>query len=392
VPAFSPEFALILDCCAGDHLPENERVSRFQKRFTQTLDWRRTIALAERHGVIPQVYQSLNAAKDVLPSNASELQTGLRTAFESNIQKTLWFSSELLRVYAGLRDYGIRVLVYKGPVLAQLLYGDVAQRQFSDLDFFVHPGDMPAAKAVLLDLGYRLNLNLTQRQEREYLKSGYEYAFDHAMGKNLLELHWQIQPRFYAIDFDMDEIFARGVEIEINSMLVRTLSPDDLLLLLCAHGAKHLWARLSMICDVAQLARTTDIHWPVIEQHARRLGITRIVAVTFMLAHELLGVPLPPLVRADREAEAATLQIMDRLAGETECDSESLAYFRFSIALHERWQDRARFAWRLFSTPSVGEWEAVNLPGPLFPLYRLVRVGRLARRIVSRRNAPAGPG
>jgi hypothetical protein len=382
VPGFTPEFALLLDCCAGDYLPEDKRISRLRKHFSQTLDWRRVVALAEHHCVIPQVYQTLNAVEDVFLSNASELRAAVSASFKSNIPKTLWFSNELSRVYKGLCDRGIRVLAYKGPLLAQILYGDVAQRQFSDLDFVVPPSDVTAAKAVLLDLGYRLSLNLTERQEREYLKSGYEYAFDHTMGKNLLELHWHTQPRFYAIDFDIEGTFERAVEANINGMRVRTLNPDDLLLVLCAHGAKHLWVRLSMLCDVAQLARGQDIDWAEIERRAMRLGITRIVAVTFMLVHELLGTPLPPLVRADRAAEVATQHIMDHLAGETECDSESLAYFRFSIALRERWQDQVRFASRLFSTPSVGEWEAVNLPGPLFPLYRLVRAGRLARRAV----------
>jgi len=46
--------------------------------------------------------------------------------------------------------------------------------------------------------------------------------------------------------------------------------------------------------------------------------------------------------------------------------------------LRERRRDRISFSWRLGVTPSTGEWSAIRLPGPLFPLYRAVRLFRLA--------------
>jgi len=66
-----------------------------------------------------------------------------------------------------------------------------------------------------------------------------------------------------------------------------------------------------------------------------------------------------------------------------EYSAESLHYFRLMLQLRERWSDRARFAQRLLFTPSVGEWSVVRLPAPLFPLYRVIRVLRVARRLLS---------
>jgi len=48
--------------------------------------------------------------------------------------------------------------------------------------------------------------------------------------------------------------------------------------------------------------------------------------------------------------------------------------------LRERWADRLRFLARLTFTLGPGEWEAVRLPKVLFPLYRVVRLARLASR------------
>jgi hypothetical protein len=64
-------------------------------------------------------------------------------------------------------------------------------------------------------------------------------------------------------------------------------------------------------------------------------------------------------------------------------DTESIAYFRLMMRLRERWQDRARFLCRLVFTPSVSEWTAVRFPKPLYPLYRVVRLWRLAKRLAS---------
>ena len=75
------------------------------------------------------------------------------------------------------------------------------------------------------------------------------------------------------------------------------------------------------------------------------------------------------------------------IVAEEEFDPESMAYFRLMMELRERRRDRAAFWWRLLFTPGAGEWAMVRLPGPLFPLYRAVRIYRLAERLVSPRSA-----
>ena len=57
------------------------------------------------------------------------------------------------------------------------------------------------------ELGYKPRLQLTPAAERAYLKSGYEYTFDGAQGRNLVEIKWQILPRFYSIGFEVDDFF-----------------------------------------------------------------------------------------------------------------------------------------------------------------------------------------
>jgi hypothetical protein len=75
-------------------------------------------------------------------------------------------------------------------------------------------------------------------------------------------------------------------------------------------------------------------------------------------------------------------RIVPLIVAEDEFDPESMAYFRLMVALRERRRDRFSFWWRLLFTPGAGEWSAVKLPVPLFPLYRVVRIFRLAERLM----------
>jgi hypothetical protein len=292
-----------------------------------------------------------------------------------------------MRIVSHLESAGIQALPYKGPVLAETLYGDVAHRQYSDLDILIHPADVPKAKAALSkDLGYKPGFELASRIEKSYVKTGYEYPFQNVYGSGLLELQWRILPRFYSIDFNVAEMFERADEISLGRAM-RTLRAEHLLLVLCVHAAKHVWVQLSWLCDIAQLLKSSQLDWSAIHDQARRLGIERIVNLNLLLAQKLLGSALSPAIQKRLAEDPSTSVLADEILPiiqrSAPYDTESIPYFRLMMRLRERWQDRVRFAWRLAFTPSVSEWSTIQLPKPLQPLYCLVRLSRLAKRLAS---------
>jgi hypothetical protein len=330
------------------------------------------------------VYGQLAAHAHLVP--ARQLDT-LRIRYRDNARRALWFTGELVRILGHFESLGITAMPYKGPILAETLYGDVTQRQFGDLDVLVHEADVPGARAALLSLGYKPGIELLPHQERAYIAAGYECPFHAAHGPNSLELQWQILPRFYSIDLDVAGFFERADEISLGGRPMQTLRAQDLVLVLCTHAAKHVWVQLSWLCDIARLVKSPQLDWDAIQDDARRLGIERIVGLSLLLAHKLLGSALPPAMqerlRADPLATVLADEIVRVIERSAHYDTESIAYFRLMMRLRERWQDRARFFWRLAFTPGVGEWSAVQLPKHLQPLYRLVRLSRLARRLAS---------
>lgn len=382
---FSPELDLILACCGDDS--DGRQSANIPQILRHGVNWERLLQLAHHHGLVPLVFRRLSAEMDASRWHGLE---GLRQQDKANAHRTLWLTLELLNIHRHLRARGLDVLPYKGPLLAETLYGNVALRQFSDLDLLVRSDDLPAIKQALAELGYEPGLRLAQAEERDYLKSGYEYTFDGARGRNLLEIKWQVLPRFYSIGFDVNEFFERAAVVTIEGQRLRTLCEQDLMLVLCAHAAKHAWKQISWLCDIVQLARSRGTDWAALQARAERLGIMRIVTVTFLLAHKLLGAALPAQLRMeiekDAEAEVLAERVLRLIVAEEGFDPESMAYFRLMKELRERRRDRASFWWRLLITPGAGEWATVRLPGPLFPLYRVVRVYRLAERLISRRS------
>jgi Uncharacterised nucleotidyltransferase len=347
--------------------------------------WRILLDLAERHGVQPLLYQGLSRADGLVP--APEMRV-LAQLYQANLHKSLLIARELIHLVDHLAGIRIEVLAYKGVALAEPVYGDMALRQTGDIDLLIHSRDLLQIQAAVRELGYVPHLSLSVAQERPYLNSGYEYVFDGRAGRNLLELQWAILPRFYAVDFDHDELFRRAVSVKVAGHPMKTPSPEDLFLILSVHAAKHVWGRLIWLCDLARIMCLPQLDWSWIASQSRVLGIVRILRVSLLLTSRLLQVNFPEAadrnLPADPEADALASEIEAQIANASEFHVESLAYFKLMLRLRENRRDRRRFLTRLILTPGPGEWSAVRLPEPLFPLYHLVRLWRLAGKVVSR--------
>lgn len=372
---FTPEFDLLCACCRPGAR------SSIEGALEPPLDWERVLQLAAHHRVLPALWTALQNRRD-LPAS---MRSAIGARFASRERRVLRFSAELAGVLRQFDVHQIPVMPYKGAILSQLLYGDPAMRDFGDLDFLVQVADVPRATAALRELGFEPKLHLSPRCERELLRTGYELVFGSGRERNLVELHWQVLPRFYATPFQIEEIFARSRETQFEGCRIRVPRNEDLFLMLCAHAAKHEWSHLGMVRDIAALA-SMDLDWPWIAVEATRLGILKILRVSLLLVRDLLQLDRSAVLPSSQlisECAEITIRLAHSLDQAETPDVESSRYFHFMMQLRERWQDRARFAWRLASTPSIGEWEMISIPDSLFPLYRGVRVVRLARRFMA---------
>jgi hypothetical protein len=356
-------------------------IGHIRRLLEKPVEWETLLRLADKHGTSSLLYQNLLHLAEMVPS--SVLGT-LRRSYEGNVFKSLFLARELVRIVERLENLGIDAVAYKGIIMSEVYYGDLALRQSGDMDLFVRRRDVGRIKNALRDLEYTTRLVIPEEVLEDYIAAGYEWTFDSPAGPNLLELQWALQPRFYAVDFDMDGLFERAVKVMVADRGVKTPSPEDLLLVLSVHAAKHVWGRLIWLRDIAQILERENLNWDWVQGRSQEFGIERILRVTLLLANRFLGTAIPAGIESAVLADQAARSLADEMAAALGAgvlfDTERTSYFRLMMRLRERRVDRMRFLARLTFTPGPGEWEAVRLPGALVPLYRVVRLARLAGR------------
>lgn len=379
-----PEWDLVLAASCVD--PRESDLGRIRFLLNppvpeRPVEWEAVFRLADHHGTSSLLYQNLSRLGGIVPP--SELALA-RQSYERNVHKSLFLAREMIRILDRLDAMGIEAIPYKGIVLSEVYCGDMALRQSGDMDLFVRRHDVARIPSAIRQLGYILRVPVPEDAAEDYIASGYECTFDSPAGRNLLELQWALEPHFYAVDFDMGGLFKRAVNVTVAGRRVKTPSAEDLLLVLSVHAAKHVWGRLIWLCNIAQILKLGNLNWDWVQAHARKFGIERILHVTLLLVNRLLATAIPAaiekLIFADRAARAFADEIAVAMPHGVSYEQRQISYFRLMMRLRERKMDRLRFLARLTFTPGPGEWEAVRLPKALFPLYRLVRLARLASR------------
>ena len=169
---------------------------------------------------------------------------------------------------------------------------------------------------------------------------------------------------------------------------VPTLSREDTVLALCAHGAKHAWDILGLVADVAAMVATSpDLDWHAIAARSEALGAGRMVRLGLRLAHDLLAAPVPSTALAARDPTAAALarEVTERLRGRATAELGIAETMRFHLRCLPRWRDRWRYLLLTF-TPTSADWEALPEPAWLFPVWYAIRPVRLAWGALARRR------
>jgi len=289
----SPEISLLL-ACARTRI-DLETADRIRESARRSLDWDRLIETSLAHGLMPLLYENLNThCADIVPP--SRLKQ-LKDLFQKNAAHSVLLTGELLDILELFATEGIEAMPYKGPAIAISIYGRLALRQFSDLDILVRKRDVWRCQQLLISRGYEPHFNITERQLPSFLKLGYVQMFTRDRRQSVVELHWGIASRFFMFPLDTDRYWERLRSSNLMGRRILAPSTEDLLLLLCVHGAKDLWERLEWICGIAELVRAhMDIDWDATTRNARELGAERILLLGLFLARDLYGAELPDLI------------------------------------------------------------------------------------------------
>ncbi len=343
------------------------------------------LELAERHGVRPVLNRALKRfAKGLVPQ---AIMDELELFARKNARVNLRLTAELISAVETLAKNGVSALPFKGPTLAALGYGNVALREFFDLDILIERRDLPAASKSLKLLGYHPQPNLADGIIQEggaFLDSYKVLAFAHTTSGCVIELHWELSPGYLPFAMTLADLRERAVKCDPAGRPMTTFCPEDLVLYLCVHGAKHHWKCLCWIADIAWLLRTcSPIGWEMLLKQARLQRSERMLWLGLWLTVMLLDIDLPAeaveLMKKDMAARKLALQVCDWISrdaggGSPPGVAARLGFFR---KLRDGRLDGLRTMFNLIATPNIADWEFLRLPPALSFLYPLVRPLRI---------------
>ncbi len=335
------------------------------------LDWTRVVELALAHRLASPLLVALETADpELVPP---ELLHALAEYCQRLRLQSHALVTELFELLDALEKRSVMAIPFKGPLLGELLFGDAGLRPPGDLDLLVRHTDVALVREVLEEHGYVDGDQqpgappLTDAQRWMYERYQCEYMFVRLHDEMAVEPHWGLSQRPLALDVDYAGMLDRATPTRLGDRTVLTLAPDDLLLALCVHGAKHHWERLAWIRDVAAvLTKWPNLDLEAAVQRARARGCARLLLLSLSVVRECAGVSLPEAIGDAIEADPAIGQLRQEVLealfqpDRPEPRNDRVEPFRFR--LRERWSDRLRYASRTWLTPRRRHVEMVALP------------------------------
>lgn len=290
------ELKLLLTCLK---CWQKERYTELNAFTDKQLHWKTFMSLAIRHRVFPMICQVLGRQK--ILSVPDPITEQLGTACRSNTLKMMVLTAELARIVDRLQRGSIPVIVLKGPVLSQMLYGDAMLRPARDLDLLIPPAFLERANQLILQSGYQLKEESPDlsnlKMKRYFLKTIHHLEYQRTDKPIVIELHWKLRDRQF-LNCDGWNFTTEACRITtVGKISVYHLEDIDNLLYLCAHGFSHGWFRLRWLMDFAlQLQAMKPDAGEHLVMKAQEGNVFHLLLPGILLAHRLIGTPLPPSV------------------------------------------------------------------------------------------------
>lgn len=180
------------------------------------LDWTQLVRIAGANGLGPLLARRLAALTAADPTRAAasiptDATDRLSAWTRESAFRGLRLSASLVDLHARLTAAGVRVLPYKGPTLAVRAFGDVALREFSDLDLLVDRADLPAAVDCLTSLGYERHTETPLSPAeiaagRGVVRPPSEFLFEHPTDGTRVELRWWLGSAVRRVRIPFEEL------------------------------------------------------------------------------------------------------------------------------------------------------------------------------------------
>lgn len=356
----------------------------------QTLGEQRALALLQTNELQPIVAHVLGEYEAIAP----ELTPWQQAHTETHARISAYLA-ELDRIAAQLAQAGIPLVALKNGGIARGIYPCPGCCPMGDLDVLVEKKYFRQAHQILLAEGYhfefRSPLEEADLQAAEE-SGGAEYWKQLPNGQKLwFELQWRpVAGRWIRPEQESStaELMARS--IAIPGTAVRLLAPEDNLLQVALHTAKHSYVRapgFRLHLDVERIVRAyPNLDWNLFVQRVKALQVKTAVYFSLAIPRALFDTPIADEVLAQLKPPAWKERLITRwlnragLFNPDEQKFSKLGYILFTALLYD---DLAGLGRGIFPD---GQWMRQRYPIQnkwQLPYYHARRLVDLALRRAS---------
>jgi hypothetical protein len=270
---------------------------------------------AQLNGVASIVAHALSICLD-----KSKLPEHWNKEYKIIENKLISYMDELNKAADMLATHNIPLLALKNSGITMGMYPYFGACPMGDVDVLVRKSQFREAHQVLVESGYKLKFRCEFEEdniEAAEHGGGAEYSVQLDNGEHLwFELQWRpiagrwIQPKQ---EPRADELVDRSISIKGSN--VRLLSPEDNLLQVALHTAKHTFVRapgFRLHTDVDRIVSTQTIDWLLFTKRVKRLKTQTAVYFSLAMAKSLLKTPVPDEVLKSLSPSRWKVSIMSR--------------------------------------------------------------------------------
>ena len=292
-----------------DHL----NVERLQTLYRQLGD-AEAFALCKHNRVASIAADALHQCPDLaLPGHWEE-------AYREMASRISGYLAELDKVAALLQSQDIPIVALKNSGIARALYPHPGASPMGDIDVMVLRRDFRQAHDLLMNAGYQMKFRSPLEEENLELAErggGAEYSVTLPSGQHLwFELQWRpVAGRWIRPEQEPsgDELMERS--LPISGSTARLLAPEDNLLQVALHTAKHTYVRapgFRLHTDVDRIIRACPIDWGRFTDRVCNLQVKTAVFFSLALARDLIGTPIPDEVMTKIAPSGWKILLMSR--------------------------------------------------------------------------------
>ena len=383
-----PEIQFLLLCARSELDDETENQAR-HLISSPSFDWSYAYSIGLELGLLPLIYAHVKKPfRSMVPDVAYKK---IHDFYMANAARNMVLTHELLKILKLLSADGLPAVPFKGPVLADVVYGSDTLRTFSDIDVLVQASDAVKAREILQANGYRLVYAIDKKYDDLYVRIEHAFNLQSPDGKINIDLQWKLLGHYTPEPFVLEKFKHRLIRLNFAGTDVAHLSHEDLLFYLCVHGTKDGWKKFEWVCCIAELIRKhPDINWSGAIETARKESCLRKFKLGLFLAWNLCKVPLPDFIEEELKGDKVLKRLSERFNESFFAGTRLIPEFtnnpRFSlfhVQVQDDWKNRFRFVFQQIFRPTEKEIRLLPVPTWLTFIYYAFRPIRLGWRLVS---------